>query len=154
MLNGGIIAYTIKIAATLTQTLASIVTLNPHQLAGHVANLDFWLAEVRHCIAVIDGYRKRFEARKASEVNYVAEKRTTKFPYRCEGFCEVCAQGESASPPKGIPDAELREALRMLRDAAYRLLVRCYTIGFIDEVRFRQAGDSVGTGIDVSDLKR
>jgi hypothetical protein len=148
------VSYPVEISKTLVETLTRFVTLNPHQLAGHVANLDFWLAEVRHCIEVIDGYRKRFEAMKSAQRGYVAQKRTVEFSYRCEGYCPICAKGESALPPKPIPDSQLNEASRALRDAAYHFLVRCYKTGFIDEARLREAANSIDTGIDVGDLKR
>jgi hypothetical protein len=48
-------AYSSDITKTLTLQIRKFVTLNRHQLAGQVANLDFWLAKVRHCLDVIDG---------------------------------------------------------------------------------------------------
>ena len=36
-------SYSSDIASILAEQLARFVTLNPHQLAGHVPNLDFWL---------------------------------------------------------------------------------------------------------------
>lgn len=53
-------AYSSDITKTLTVQVTKFVTLNRHQLAGHVANLGFWVAEVRHCLDVIDGYNRRF----------------------------------------------------------------------------------------------
>jgi len=57
-------------------------------------------------------------------------------------------------PPKRIPHGQLTESVRALRDVAYRFLVRCYRAGFMDEARFREAAESVGTGIDLADLDR
>ena len=54
-------SYSSQIADLLAAQLTKFVTLNRHQLAGQASNLDFWLLEVRHCLAVIDGYRERFE---------------------------------------------------------------------------------------------
>ncbi len=48
-------AYSSDITKILTDQITKFVTLNRHQLAGHVANLDFWTGEVRHCLNVIDG---------------------------------------------------------------------------------------------------
>lgn len=146
-------SYATEISRTLANTLDRFVTLNPHQLAGHVANLDFWLLEVRHCINIIGGYRERFNAMTAAQMEYVAAKRTVEFSYRCDGYCPICAEGRSARPPKPVPDRELTEALRAIRDAAYHFLVRCHKTGFIDVNRLREAADSIGTGVDVSDLK-
>lgn len=34
--------------------------MKPPDLAGYAANADFWVTEVRHRLALIDGYRERF----------------------------------------------------------------------------------------------
>jgi hypothetical protein len=149
-------SYSTEISKTLSETLARFVTLNPHQLAGHAANLDFWLAETKHCVSVIDGYRKRFEEMKAAQMNYVAAKGTVESASdRCDGYCPICEEHSwaPARSPKSVPDKELREASQSLRDAAYRFILRCYNTGFIGEKRLREAADSIGTGVDVSDLK-
>lgn len=147
-------SYSTEIAEALTQTLARFATLNPHQLAGHVANLDFWLAETRHCVDVIEGYNKRFEGMKAAHVRYAAERQTLEYHYICEDYCPICGKGTPVAPPKRVPHGALNGALRELRDAAYHFLVRSYKAGFIDEARLREAADSIGTGVDVSDLQR
>ncbi|MBI3410516.1 MAG: hypothetical protein HY040_19425 [Planctomycetes bacterium] len=51
--------FSIEIATALTNQLARFTALNRHQLAGQVANLDLWMAEVAHCLVVIDGYNAR-----------------------------------------------------------------------------------------------
>jgi hypothetical protein len=147
-------SYATEISKTLTETLARFATLNPHQLAGHVANMDFWLSEVRHCIEVLNGYGKRFEAMTAAQKEYVAEWNTLEYPYLCNDYCPICAKGQTPTPPRRVPHGALKDALQGLRDAAYRFLVRCYQVDFIDEARLRAAADSIGTGVDLSDLKR
>lgn len=148
-------SYSTDIAKTLTETLARFATLNPHQLAGHVANLEFWLSEARHCIGVIDGYGKRFDAMTAGQKNYVAENHTLEYRNICGDFdCSICAEGRTPTLPHRVPHGALKNSLQALRDAAYHFLVRCYEAGFIDETSLREAADSIGTGIDLSDLKR
>jgi len=147
-------SYSTVVADTLAETLARFATLNPHQLSGHVANLEFWLSEVKHCVDVIDGYGRRFEAMKAAQEAYVAERHTLEYHYFCDGYCEICAQGQSPTPPRRVPHGALKTSLQALRDAAYHFLVRCYETGFIDESRLREAADSIGTGVDVRDLRR
>jgi hypothetical protein len=63
-------AYSSDITKTLTAQITKFVTLNRHQLAGHVANLDFWVAEDRHCLDVIDGYDRRFEQMKTGQTKH------------------------------------------------------------------------------------
>jgi hypothetical protein len=69
-------AYSSDITKTLTVQITKFVTLNPHQLAGHVANLDFWMAEVRHCLDVIDGYDRRFDEMKTAQMKHISERGT------------------------------------------------------------------------------
>jgi hypothetical protein len=60
-------SYSSQIADLLAAQLTKFVTLHRHQLAGQAANLDFWLVEIRHSLAMIDGYRERFERMKAAQ---------------------------------------------------------------------------------------
>jgi hypothetical protein len=85
------------------------VTFNRHQLAGQVANLDFWLAQVRHALAAIDGYGVRFVRMEAAQERYVAAHGTTEFIQNADERIE-----RKASPPRRIPDRELRKARRAL----------------------------------------
>jgi hypothetical protein len=66
-------------AWVVADQLARFVSLNTHQLAGHVANLDFWVSRARHALEVIDGYEPRFRRLKAGQDRYVAELRTRTF---------------------------------------------------------------------------
>ncbi len=121
-------AYSIDIAKVLTDQVAKFVTLNRYQLAGHVANLDFWLAEVRHSLDVINGYGPRFEGMKAAQAKHVAEHATIEFH-----FVDPCCTQERPGPPRRVPSRDLNEAGRFLRDATYRFLLRCYNEGLIEE---------------------
>jgi hypothetical protein len=116
----------------VTAQLPKFATLNRHQLAGHVANLDFWLAEARHCLDVIDRYRPRFERLKAAQAAHVAKHRTIEFEPG-----EPYIRGR-ASQPRSVPDHELKESRRPVRDAAYRFLARCYNEELIDDETFRR----------------
>jgi hypothetical protein len=141
-------AYSSDITRTLTEQVTKFVTLNRHQLAGHVANLDFWVAEVRHCIDVIDGYDQRFERMKAAQAKQSSERGTVEF--RRDDPC--CTQ-KSAPPPRRVPGGELVEARRHLCDATYRFLVRCFNEGLIDEGVLRQLCGLLDLGVEASDLR-
>jgi hypothetical protein len=141
--------YSSDIAKILDDQIAKFVTLNRHQLVGHVANLDFWLAEVRHCLDVIDGYEPRFERLKAAQTEYVAEHRTVEFDLRDPRH----TQGPAA-PPRRVSDAELRETRRSLCGVTYRFLVRCFNEDFIDEAALRWECDQLGIGVEATDLRR
>src|SRR4051794_7109911 len=117
-------AYSSDIAGILTDQITKFATLNRHQLAGQVANLDFWTAEVRHALDVIDGYGRRFEQMKAAQMKHVSEHGTVEFSLQ-----DPCCTRTSASPPRRVPSKDLGETRRLLCDATYRFLVRCLNEG-------------------------
>jgi hypothetical protein len=101
-------SFSTDMAALVANQLARFVTLNRHQLAGQAANLDFWLAQVRHALAVIDGYGVRFVRMYGAQEQYVAAHGTTELIPG--GDCPI---ERKASPPRRIPDRELRKAERI-----------------------------------------
>ena len=140
-------SFSTDMAKLIGDQISKFVTLNRHQLAGHVANLDFWTAQVRHCLAVIDGYGKRFHMLKVAQAKHVSEHHTTEFSL--DDPC--CTQGMPA-PPRKVPDSELKEARTALCDATHRFLVRCYNDGFLEEAEYRKACEESGIGFDAADL--
>lgn len=62
--------YVQDIIEPLIKTLDHTAGLPVHQLAGHVANLEFWVGEVDHAFQVIDGYPKRFKNLRQGERRY------------------------------------------------------------------------------------
>ena len=142
-------SFSTEIAGLVTDQVSRFVTLNWHQLAGHVANLDFWTAEVRHCLQVLDGYGKRFRLMKAAQEKHVAEHHTIEFDL--DDPC--CTQGKAGRPRK-VPDGELKKARVALSEATRRFLIRCYMAGLIDQSLFRKACEDSGIGFDATDLDR
>jgi hypothetical protein len=140
-------SYSTEIATILAKQLARLATLNRHQLVGQLANLDFWLDEVRHSLAVLDGYGPRFERMKSAQTQYASEHETTVF------FRDEPELTSHAPPPKRVPTGEFQDARRSLCDATYRFLVRCYNEKFIDEATLRRHCDGLAIGIEASDLK-
>jgi len=141
------VSYSTDIAKLLTDQLSRFVTLNRHQLAGHVANLGFWMAEVRHGLEVLDGYGKRFRLLKKGQEKHVAEHHTMEF--ELDDPC--CTQGKPA-PPRKVADIELKNARIGLCEAARRFLVRCHREHMIDETVLRTACDDSGIEFDPADL--
>jgi hypothetical protein len=142
-------AYSSDITNTLTVQIETFVTLNRHQLAGHVANLDFWVAEVRHCLDVIDGYNRRFEQMKTAQTKRIAEDGTMEFR-----LDDPCCTRTGASPPRRVPSAELEKSRRHLCDATYRFLVRCFNDGLINESVFLGTCRRFDIGVEASDLRQ
>src|SRR3954468_2908921 len=97
-------SFSTDLAGLVADQLSRFVTLNRHQLAGQVANLDFWLAQVRHALAVIDGYGVRFRRVQPAQEEYGAAHGTTEFAPGVDFPTE-----QKASPPRRIPDRELQK---------------------------------------------
>jgi hypothetical protein len=54
------VSYSIQRANLIADQLERLATQNTHQLAGQVANLDFWVSEAVAAISTIDDYPVRF----------------------------------------------------------------------------------------------
>jgi len=111
------VTFPTDIADLVAKQLSRFVTLNRHQLAGQATNLDFWLGEVQHALAVIDGYGVRFTRMHAAQEQHVSAHGTTEF--------DLDADWETvrrASPPRRVPGHELEKARRNLTQAASRFL--------------------------------
>ena len=126
-------------ARLVAEQLSRFVTLNRHQLAGQVANFDFWLAQIRNVLGIIDGYSVRFLRMEGAQERYVTAHRTTESIPDVDGFKE-----RRASPPRRISDSELRKARRALIDAASRFLERCRRDGLISESQLSEACRNLG----------
>lgn len=146
-------AYAIEVSKILTQTLRKLTTLNAHQLSGHVANLDFWLAQVNHGTQLIDSYRERFDAMKAAQIAAAKNHGTVEFPTDTDPL-ERDEYTSFAAPPKPIPHSQLQAARKDLIDAAYGFLIRCHKATLLDEQLVRTAAESIGSSVDPFDLAR
>jgi hypothetical protein len=122
------VSFSTDMARLIAGQLSRFVTLNPYQLAGQVENLDFWLAEVRHALAVIDGYGVRFVRLSGGQERYVVQHRVRISVVNAAGVTE-----RSPSAVRRIPDRELRQAWRALVEAARRFLERCQAEGLITD---------------------
>src|SRR5262245_50027441 len=108
-------AYSSDLATLVANQISRFVTLNPHQLAGQVANLDFWLAEVCHALGVIDGYGVRFVRMEGAQEQRVTTHGTTEFNPGDE-----FSRPTKAAPPRRVPDRELNKARKALLEVAIR----------------------------------
>ena len=150
-------AYTLDQAKLLADQLERFVTLNRHQLAGHRANLDFWLGEAEHVLAAIDGYQQRFERMRDAQQRWVADHGTHTWDQR---YCSSCRgpcfdQPNSPPPtPKRISSTQLEAARRRVRDAAYHFLVRLLKTGLLSVAELRGLCVRLDTGVDPADLRQ
>ena len=72
-------AYSLEATDLLTKQIEKFVSLNHHQLIGHLANLEFWTGEVRHALMLIDGYSQRFECMQFAHDAYVKRHQVVNF---------------------------------------------------------------------------
>src|SRR5262249_14826626 len=132
-------SFSTDLAGLVANQLSRFVTLNRHQLAGQVANLDFWLDQVRHAMAFIDGYGVRFIRMEGAQERYVVAHGTTEFVLEVDYPVE-----RKASPPHRIPDRELQKARRTLTEAVTRFLERCLRDDLISESQMTTALEALG----------
>ena len=123
--------------------------MNTHQLAGHVANMEFWADEVAHCLRVIDQYNARFERLSAGQSSYVSAHNTIEFSPH-----DPCCTERPAARPKRVAESERHDARRDLCDAYYRFVLRCHKAGFIDETAVRTRCDQHDISVEQKDLQR
>lgn len=133
-------AFSSDLAKLVADQLTRFVTLNRHQLAGQVANLDFWMAQVRNALETIDGYGVRFVRLSMNQDNHLA----------VHGSPDSTGKGYSGyatnSPARRIPDRELQKARRALTDAVANFLDRCLREQLIQEAEFAAAIKRLGIG--------
>jgi hypothetical protein len=139
--------YSTDVADLLAVQLTKFVTLNRHQLAGQVANLDFWMGEVAHALSVVDGYHQRFEQLKSAQQGYVSAHRTIEF-----SLDDPCCTVQQAAPPRRISGQDMQNSRRAVCDATYRFLVRCFREGLISDPRLRETLAGFDIAIEERDL--
>jgi hypothetical protein len=88
--------------------------LPPHRIAGYAANAEFWLSEIEHCFAVIDGYEKRFYAMRHATTAYIADH-----------ALESELAGTDTSTRHNIKDFQLKELRDSVAAAGRTFFRRC-----------------------------
>lgn len=145
--------YGIDRALLLAEQLRQLATRQAYQLAGHHANLSFWLAEVEQAIATIDGYQDRFRRLRDAQVEWVRQHgiRVDVFCEHCGGACEFGPQ----PPPLPIRTAseDLEVARAGVRDAFARLLLRFHRLRLLDDAEVRALALRVKAPFDERDLR-
>ncbi len=123
-------SYSEDVATIIADQIARFAKLDLAKLTGHVANLDFWIGEVAHAMAVLDGYPKRFKLLKTTQGKF------------------------TGSTLQRVPDTDLVDVRRKLVDATYGFLLRLYNTDLINEQEFRSNCKRLDIGIDPLDLKK
>src|SRR5688572_18623062 len=119
-------AYSIARAELVAGQIGRFSTLHVHQLAGHRANLEFWLSEATAAICAIDEYQPRFLRLRDAQVAWVKEHGTKITPFCpiCGGRCEFGPQ--TPAQPHRVPSEQLSAARSAVRIAVRDFLLRLY----------------------------
>ncbi len=144
--------YSIARAELIAEQIGRFATQHLHQLAGHHANLDFWLSEAAAAVRSIDEYQHRFRRLRDARLSWVREHdtRITRYCPICRGACEFGPQ--TPDRPHRVPAEDLDSAREAVRRSVRQFLVRLYQGGFVSEAEVRQAADFVGASIETEDL--
>ncbi|WP_437911972.1 hypothetical protein WME73_31675 [Sorangium sp. So ce302] len=146
--------YSIARAELIAKQVGRFATQHVHQLAGHHANLAFWIAEAAAAIRAIDEYQHRFRQLQDAQRSWVRQHDTkiTRYCPVCRGACEFGPQ--TPDRPRRVPSEDLAAAREAVRSAVRQFLVRLYHAGFVAEAEVRRSADLVGASIEPEDLER
>jgi hypothetical protein len=145
-------AYSIERAGLIAAQLEKFAHAQVHQIAGQLANLDFWLDEAAAALRVLDDYQARFRALRDAQVAWVKRHGTMVSDYcpHCDGGCEFGPR--PPDPPRRIPSEDLDGARLQVRRAAYRLLLRYHRVRLLTEAEVQAACDRLGVTLEREDL--
>ena len=145
-------SYSIAKATVIAEQLRRLSTQHAHQLAGHVSNLAFWMAEAQAAVVVIQDYPARFRRLRDAQVAWVRS-RDTKVPFYCP-LCEGECEFSPATPqgPHRIPSEQLAAARAEVRQAAAQFLLRLLRSGMIALSELERYRDELELPIEPEDL--
>jgi hypothetical protein len=122
------VGYLEGICTPLIKTLKHAAELPVNQLAGHAANVDFWIGETKHALMVIDGYQERFARLRTGQAEYEKQDNVAK-----------------TGPLRRSSKSTAREKIRReLCEALERFLSRCHREGLLTEKNLQVALNSLG----------
>ncbi|MEM9188062.1 MAG: hypothetical protein AAGF12_02710 [Myxococcota bacterium] len=146
--------YMIDQADRVSVQLERFATAYDHHVVGQFANLEFWLNEVDHAQNTINNYEQRFRRMAKGQRAWIEAHDTRVGSYCpiCRDACELEAKWQKPQRPERVSSKEREQAVRRLKDAAYRFLLRCFRVRLLDEEALRAACGRVGTGVEPKDL--
>lgn len=147
------VSYSIERAALLVGQLERLATQNVHQLAGQLANLDFWVAEAAAALHIIEDYPQRFRRLREAQVEWVSSHGTKVSGYCrvCQGACEFGAR--TPAPPQRTPSDDLARAGEAVRRAMRSLLLRLHAAQLLGEDGVRQVGSQLELRLEPEDFE-
>ena len=145
-------SYSTEKAALIADQLRRLSTQHPHQVAGQLSNLEFWMGEAAAAIAVIRDYPVRFRRLRDAQVEWVRS-RDVKVSFYCpicKGECEFSPQTPHA--PHRISSEEMNAALDDVRRAATQLLLRLYRSSLLASSELQRYASALELPIEPEDL--
>lgn len=145
--------YSIARAELVSDQIGRFATQHIHQLAGHHANLQFWMAEAVAAVRAIDEYPARFRRLQDARLSWVRAHKTkiSRYCPICGGACEFGPQ--TPERPYRIPSQDMSAARAAVQSAVQKFLVRLFHAGFLSESDVRREADLVGVPIEAEDLE-
>ena len=144
--------YSIEKANLTSEQLRKFKDCFAHQLAGHNANIRFWINEVKESLIVLDNYNNRFYAMRDGQLAWIENHGEPIHEYCpiCQGKCEF-SNGIPTLPTR-IESSLLKETRKNLVNSAYYFLVKSYNSKLMDLKALENYCAEVGTSIDPKDL--
>jgi len=134
-----VMAYVRDIADSLTRVLQHGSTLSPHRVAGYAANAEFWLSEIEHCFAVLDGYSRRFYAMRHATNAYITDHPLD--PQRADS---------DTGTSNNLKDFEIKELRESVATAARAFFRRCAELELLSSALLHRADQLVNLDYDDS----
>ena len=152
--------YTITVADAVSKTIGKFETLNNYQLAGHVANLDFWVRQVRNALDALDGYSKRHKQMQLAQKEYIGRHDTREFSASEAFFHREFPEFpdlyplRTAETDRASVDSETAKFKRReVADAFYGFLKRCHQEMILDSDSARKALSDCDIGVEPGDFR-
>lgn len=144
--------YSIARAELVAEQIARFSRQHVHQLAGHSANLAFWLFEAASALRAIDEYHRRFLAMRDAQLSWI-EAHNTRVDYFCPACNGACEFGPHKPPrPHRVPSEDLDTARAALQLAVRQLLARLFKAGLLAAAEARREAAALGVPLEPEDL--
>jgi hypothetical protein len=140
-------AYSLEVCELLTKQIEKFVSLNRHQIAGHIANIEFWSNEVRHALILIDGYRERFAKMSSAQNQYVTQNKVIEYDLN-----EPYIRGR-ATPPVRLDKNAQTQGRQQLVGTWRRFVLRCFREGMLSEDDAQKVCEPIGVSLEPSDFR-
>lgn len=135
-------AYIVEQTRLLTETFERMSRLPAHRLAGHVANLDYWRAELHRTIASLGSYPTRFRRMKDA-TNAHLKVIPVPDPYPPIHLHDTHSLKPDTRTTPAVRDSELQDLKRALCAAAAKFTEACVRSGLLSPEQAEAFSESI-----------